>query len=128
MNDLSIPLSTLAIIFATIVAIEHLFIMCLEMFFIRSAMAKRAFGLSREFLQQKQTQVLFANLGLYNGFVGIGILWSLFLVPSDFQRLSTLFFVGFVIVAACFGAITSSKKILLTQGLPAIVAMLCICF
>ena len=33
-------------------------------------------------------------------------------------------FIGFVIIAALYGAVTANKKIILSQGLPAIIALI----
>ena len=45
-----------------------------------------------------------------------------FFAPANAQSSATLLFLGFVIAAAVWGAITSSKGILLKQGLPALLA------
>lgn len=114
----------LSTILVSLVALEALFIMILEMFFTQTAMARQAFDLSAEYLAQKESRVSMANQGLYNGFIGVGIFCSLFLLNGVAQLTMLYLFVGFVVVAAVFGALTANKKILLTQGLPAILAMI----
>lgn len=106
-----------------IVAIEHLFIMLLEMFFIQSDLAKKAFNMETKILQIKEVQVLFANQGLYNGFLAAGLFWSLF-SPSELKLPLQFFFLGCVILAAIYGSFTSSKKIIIKQGGPAILALI----
>ena len=121
-------MSILANILIIIVIFEHFFIMALEMFMIPSNIAKRSFGLSDEFMQQKNVQTLFSNQGLYNGFLALGLLWAWFIAPSIAQYQATLLFLGFVLTAAIWGAITSNKAILIKQGLPALLAILAVIF
>ncbi len=113
----------LATLLALIVAAEHFFIMYLEMCKIPSAQAARIFGLPDEFMQQKRVQVMFSNQGLYNGFLAAGLVWALFFAPEDAARSATILFLLFVLTAAAWGAKTANKKILLTQGLPAALAL-----
>ena len=54
-----------------LVAIEHLYILVLEMFLWTRPAGLRAFGLTQEFAEQ--TAVLAANQGLYNGFLAAGL-------------------------------------------------------
>ena len=119
-------MSLLLSILVLIVALEHLFIMWLEIT-VPSPRAARAFNISLEKLQQPEIRTLFANQGLYNGFLAAGLIWSLiwslFAAP-DLARPLPAFFLGCVISAALFGAYTSSKKILWVQGAPALLAFL----
>ena len=115
-------MSLLLSILVLIVALEHLFIMWLEIT-VPSPRAARAFNISLEKLQQPEMRTLFANQGLYNGFLAAGLIWSLFAAP-DLARPLQAFFLGCVITAALFGAYTSSKKILWVQGAPALLAFL----
>ena len=119
-------MSLLLSILVLIVALEHLFIMWLEIT-LPSPRAARAFNISLEKLQQPEIRTLFANQGLYNGFLAAGLIWSLiwslFAAP-DLARPLQAFFLGCVISAALFGAYTSSKKILWVQGAPALLAFL----
>lgn len=106
-----------------LVAAEHIFIMLLEMFYIKSAVAKRAFGVDSKLLERKEVRVLFANQGLYNGFLAAGLLWSFF-VPEAMVIPLRIFFLACVIVAALYGSITANKKIIVKQGGLAILAMI----
>jgi putative membrane protein len=119
-------MSLLLSILVLIVALEHLFIMWLEIT-VPSPRAARAFNISLEKLQQPEIRTLFANQGLYNGFLAAGLIWSLiwslFAAP-ELARPLQAFFLGCVISAALFGAYTSSKKILWVQGAPALLAFL----
>ena len=64
--------------------------------------------------------VLAMNQGLYNGFLAAGLAWGLIAGRRDVK----LFFLGCVIVAGVFGAVTAKPSILLTQALPGAVALL----
>ena len=114
----------LSIILVSIVALEALFIMVLEMFLTQTPLARRAFDLSADYLAKKEARVSLANQGLSNGFIGVGIIFSLLVLSGEAQLQMLYFFDGFVIVAAIFGALTANKKILITQGLPAMLAMI----
>ena len=67
-----------------------------------------------------QTAVLAANQGLYNGFLGAGLVWGLVSNKRDVVFL----FLIFVIVAGVFGAATAKPSILVTQSLPAVIAFI----
>ena len=108
-----------AIIMVAFVAIEHLYILVLEMFLWTEPAGLRAFGLTPELAEQ--TAVLAANQGLYNGFLAAGLIWSLW--EKDDGLSLQLFFLGCVIVAGVFGALTAKPSIFFVQALPAILAM-----
>ena len=102
------------------VAVEHLYILILEMFLWTKPAGLRAFGLSPEFAEQ--TAVLAANQGLYNGFLAAGLIWSLVLKEEGISV--RLFFLCCVIIAGVFGAVTAKPSILFVQGAPALVALI----
>jgi putative membrane protein len=102
-----------------LVAVLHVYILVLEMFLWTTPRGRRAFGLAPEFAEA--TRVLAANQGLYNGFLAAGLAWGLLLGPDG--RHVVLFFLGCVIVAGVFGAMTASRKILFVQAVPAVIAM-----
>ncbi|CBW28869.1 MULTISPECIES: DUF1304 family protein [Haemophilus] len=68
-----------------------------------------------------KAKVVFANQGLYNGFLAAGIIFG-----YAINQISVIyFFLGCVIIAAVFGAVTTKNKgILVKQGLlPAVLAI-----
>lgn len=101
-----------------LVAIEHIGILILEMFFWNHPIGQRIFGMTPEV--SSASAVLAANQGLYNGFLAAGLLWGLF---SD-NRSVQLFFLGCVVAAGVFGGLTAKTSILFTQALPALVALI----
>lgn len=116
----------IALILSWIVAFEHLFIMILEMFFSTTSTAQNAFELKPEFLNQKEAKSLMANQGLYNGFIGVGLMVVLLILSGAALKSMLLLFTGFVFIAAVFGSLTAAKKIILVQGLPALLAFVAI--
>ncbi|WP_274571400.1 DUF1304 domain-containing protein [Neisseria leonii] len=116
-------MQTLATVLTLIVAAEHFYIMYLEMCKIPGPQASRIFGLPEEFMRQKRVQVMFSNQGLYNGFLAAGIIWAQFFAPDNARTSATVLFLAFVLTAALWGALTSSRNILIKQGLPAALAL-----
>ena len=113
-------LKTTATAFVAFVAIEHLYILVLEMFLWTKPAGLRAFGLTQEFAEQ--TAVLAANQGLYNGFLAAGLIWAL--SKKDEGTSLRVFFLACVIVAGVFGAITAKPSILYVQAAPALIALI----
>lgn len=110
----------IAKILIAIIAIEHLIILWIEMFGWESVGKKVFTSLPQDLFTP--TKILAANQGLYNGFLSAGLVWSLFISDAIWQNNVALFFLGCVIIAGIYGAVTSSKKIFFVQALPAIVA------
>ena len=100
------------------VALEHFWILVLEMFLWTKPLGRRTFGLTPELAQA--SKVLAMNQGLYNGFLGAGLIWSL--VAGN--RSVAIFFLICVIVAGVFGAFTAKRTILWVQAAPAVAALL----
>jgi len=108
-------------VLVALVAVEHVYILILEMFLWTTPRGRKAFGLTPEFATA--TKVLAANQGLYNGFLAAGLFWSFFPSAASGGNALQVFFLGCVIVAALFGAATAKRSILVVQGGPAIVAL-----
>lgn len=104
------------------VALEHLYILWLEMFAWETA-GKKAFKGSMPDELFKPTKKLAANQGLYNGFLSAGLIWSFCVSDVIWQKNIAVFFLSCVIVAGIYGAVTASKKIFFVQALPAIIAL-----
>jgi putative membrane protein len=111
-------MSVVAGILVALVAALHLYFLVLEMFLWTTPQGRAAFGTDPEFAEASKT--LAANQGLYNGFLVAGLVWGLVADKYDV----TLFFLLCVIVAGLYGAATVSRKILVVQALPAVVALL----
>lgn len=107
----------LAKLAALFVAIEHIGILALEMFFWDHEVGRKVFNMTPE--QSAETAVLAANQGLYNGFLAVGLLWGIFAKKRDV----IIFFLGCVIVAGLYGSATAKFSILYTQAVPAAIAL-----
>ena len=108
-------------IFVAIVALEHFYILWLEMFAWTTRGRKVFTSLSGDLFEK--TKVLAANQGLYDGFLAAGLTWSLFIHDNVWSTNVALFFIGCVIVAGIYGALTAHKSIFYKQALPAIAAL-----
>lgn len=112
-------MSIFTTVLSILVALEFFYIMYLETFATASASTARVFGMSQEELKNKNLNTLFKNQGVYNGLIGLGILYSLFYNPSMILPIMV-----YIIAVAAYGAATSNPKILLTQGGLAILTVL----
>lgn len=115
----------IANILIAVIALLHIWFLILEMFLWDKPIGMKTFGNNAE--KAKLTKVLAQNQGLYNGFLAAGLLWSLCASASFSLQLAN-FFLGCVLVAGLYGAMTASKKILYIQALPALIALLAVNF
>ncbi|HVD98169.1 MAG TPA: DUF1304 domain-containing protein [Cytophagaceae bacterium] len=103
------------------VALEHLYILWLEMF-AWTTRGKKTFKSLPEDMFEK-TKALAANQGLYNGFLAAGLIWSLCICNMEWSQNVAVFFLSCVAVAGIYGALTAQRSIFFIQALPAIVAL-----
>ncbi|MCJ1779726.1 DUF1304 domain-containing protein [Mammaliicoccus sciuri] len=115
-------MSILATIFVVIVAVEHLYIMYLETIATNSKKTAETFNLKQQELKDKNIQTLLKNQGIYNGLLALSLFYGAFLSSSPKEFVAVLLI--FIILAAIYGSLTSSKSIILKQGGPAIIALI----
>jgi putative membrane protein len=115
-------METIAKILKALVAVEHLFILYIEMF-AWETLGKKTFKSLPENLFAP-TKALASNQGLYNGFLAAGLIWTFFINDNSWNAAISMFFLGCVIVAGIYGALTATRKIFFIQALPAILAFL----
>ncbi len=108
----------LAFIAVIIVAGLHFGFLMLEMFYWDHPVGQKIFSMTAE--ESAKTAVLAANQGLYNGFIGAGLVWGAIAGKRDV----TVFFLLCVIVAGVFGGVTAKPTIFLTQAAPGAIALL----
>lgn len=113
-------MDVVAYVLVGLVAALHLYFLVLEMFLWTKPLGRKTFGNTAEFAEA--TQVLAANQGLYNGFLVAGLVWGLVAQRWDV----CVFFLGCVIVAGVYGAITVSRRILVVQAVPALLALVAV--
>lgn len=109
-------------IIIALIALEHLYILYIEMFAWETRGKKAFKSLPPELF--RPTRALAANQGLYNGFLAAGLIWSLLISDAVWQRNTALFFLGCVAVAGVYGALSASKRIFFIQALPAIIGFI----
>ncbi len=105
-----------------VIALIHIYILILEMFLWDKPQGMKAFGTTPAFAAESKT--LAANQGLYNGFLAAGLIWGIWLGEAGDPI--KIFFLLCVAVAGAFGAVTVSRKILLVQTIPAVVALVAV--
>lgn len=110
----------LSAILIALVALLHLYFLWFEMF----AWESRGPKIFRSFPKEMfpVTKSMAANQGLYNGFLAAGLLWTFFIGDPIWRDNVALFFLGCVVVAGVYGALTVERKIFFVQALPALIA------
>jgi len=106
-------------IIVVIVVLLHLYFLVLEMFLWEKPIGLRTFRQTHE--AAKASKVLAANQGLYNGFLAAGLIWGLLLGSAGLSI--KVFFLGCVLIAGLFGALTANRKILFIQAMPAAIGL-----
>ena len=104
------------------VAFLHLGFLYLEMFLWTTPKGQKIFKIDAEF--SKKSAALAANQGLYNGFLAAGLIWSLIAADNNQSFQLKIFFLGCVLVAGIYGAITASKNIIFLQAMPALITLI----
>lgn len=117
-------MSLLTVLLVALVAIEHIYILILEMFLWTKPRTRKIFGFSK--VEAEKTVVFAANQGLYNGFLAAGLIWGLLHSDIVYGEQIQIFFLSCIIVAAIYGGYSVKRSIILVQGLPAIVALLAV--
>lgn len=112
----------IALLLTVVIIIEHVFIVWMEMFAWETA-GRKVFGGALHKDLFKPTKTLAANQGLYNGFLVAGLIWSFLISDLQWSFNIRLFFLGCIVVAGTYGALTASKKIFIVQALPAVIAI-----
>ncbi len=102
------------------VALFHIQVFMLESFLWQTPKAMKAFGTNPK--TAEITRPLAINQGVYNLFLSAGLFLSLILKDdSAFQ--AKLFFLSCVVVAAITAGVVVSKRIMVIQGLPAVLGI-----
>lgn len=107
-----------------IIAIIHCYIFWFEVFKWEIRGPKVFPSFPRDLFPK--TKALAANMGLYNLFLGLGLLWTFFIENLEWKDNISLFFLGCVTIAGVFGALTAEKKIFFIQALPAVTGIVLI--
>lgn len=111
----------LSTILVAIVAIEHVYILVLEMFQWMKPRTMKTFGIQPEHAEIMKT--LAANQGLYNGFLAAGLFYGIFATIPQVAFQFKIFFLLCVVVAGIYGGMTVKPRIAIVQALPAGIAL-----
>ncbi|MGM9902937.1 membrane protein [Enterococcus sp. 10A9_DIV0425] len=106
----------------TLVALEFFYIMYIETFATTSQTTSRVFKMKAEELQRPSVQTLFKNQGIYNGLLGIALLYGAYL--SEAPKEITGLLLVYILLVAAYGSITSDRLIIIKQGGLAFIALI----
>ena len=107
-------MNIISIILTVLVAVLFFYIMYLETFVTDSDSTSRVFNISKEELERPSLNTLFKNQGVYNGLIGVGLLYGTFFSKNPKEVVGML--LVYIILVAIYGGLTSDKKIILKQG------------
>ena len=113
-------------IFIGLVAAIHIYILWMEMFAWESKGPKVFRSFPKDLFPK--TRMMAANQGLYNGFLAAGLIWTFLIENVEWSNNVALFFLGCVMVAGIYGAMTVDKKILFVQTIPSLIPFILILF
>ena len=116
-------LAIIRLLLVLFVIFQHIYIAIMEMFFYDGGAIQRNFVLNEEFLRDERVKKMIVNQGLYNGFLAMGLIWSIF-EKGLFQIQLLTFFLSCITCAAIYGGMTISKKIFFLPGLPAAIDLM----
>ena len=117
-------MNTLTTVLAILVALEHLYIMFLETIATSSESTSRVFSISVDQLKSKTIATLLKNQenqGVYNGLIAVLLLVAVWQQDLLWTRL----LLGYVVLVALYGSLTSKPNIILKQGGLAIIGLIC---
>jgi putative membrane protein len=114
-------MATLANAMVALVAALHVYFLVLEMVLWQKPLGLKTFRNTPE--KARDSAVLAANQGLYNGFLAAGLAWGLLHPDPALAWQIKTFFLLCVIVAGAYGGFSVSRRIVVVQALPAAVAL-----
>ncbi len=112
----------IACFFTVITLLIHVYAMILEMYLWTKPIGLKTFKMS--LAKAEGAKVLAANQGFYNGMLAVGLLVTFF-IPDTTAALAIRFYcLSFIVAVSLYGAYSVSYRILFTQGLPALLALI----
>ncbi|MBJ7654435.1 DUF1304 domain-containing protein [Weissella confusa] len=115
-------MNILIAILSILVALEFFFIMYLETFATTSSCTAETFSMSKDDLQNEKVNTLLKNQGIYNGLIGVGILYLLIFTQNYNNSLFAIML--YIILVALYGSFSSgNKSIFFKQGTLAVIVV-----
>ncbi len=114
-------MKTVGLVLVALIAVLQFYIAWFEMFAWTSRGPKIFDTFPPELFEQ--TIQLAANQGIYNAFLAVGLVWSLFIKEEKWQFNIAVCFLVFVAVAGVVAAMTVALKSGLPQFIPASIAL-----
>lgn len=102
-------MNIISIILIVLVAVLFFYIMYLETFATDSDSTSRVFNIDKEELKRPNLNTLFKNQGVYNGLIGVGLLYGTFFSKNPKEIVGML--LVYIILVAIYGGLTSEKKL-----------------
>lgn len=115
-------MSIISTILVLLVALEFLYIMYLETIATSSTKTSKTFNISTQKLKDEHVNVLLKNQGVYNGLIGLLLIYCVFFTSHPKEICIPLLI--YTIAVAIYGGITSNLSILLKQDTLPILALL----
>lgn len=117
-------MSSIIQILIALIAVIHCYIFWFQ-FFSWEKVGQRVF---KSFPPQlfRDTKILAANQGLYNGFMAAGLIWSFWIEDPIWSMNIAVFFLTGVVVVGIYGAVSAERRIFFVQALPALIALMLI--
>ena len=119
-------MNIISIILTVLVAVLFFYIMYLETFATDSDSTSRVFNIDKEELKRPNLNILFKNQGVYNGLLGVALLYGSFFSKNPKEIVGML--LVYIILVAIYGGLTSDKRIILKQGGLPILALISLFF
>jgi len=115
-----------AVVLVGLVALEHVYLLLVEMFLWTSPGIRRTLGMTSGFA--RESIPLAARQGLHNGFLAAGLIWGLTHPNGSFGHQIQVFFLACVLIVAIYGIGTEKKTIFYVQGITAAAAWIAVLF
>ena len=115
-------MNILIVILSVLVALDFFFIMYLETFATTSSRTAETFSMSKNDLQNEKINTLLKNQDIYNGLIGVGILYLLIFTQNYNNSLFSIML--YIILVALYGSFSSgNKSIFFKQGTLAVIVV-----
>ncbi|HFN9841202.1 TPA: DUF1304 domain-containing protein [Staphylococcus aureus] len=115
-------MNIISIILIIFVALEFFYIMYLETFATTSRKTSETFNISVDKLKDKNINVLLKNQSVYNGLIGVLLIYSLFFSSNSKEICAAI--LVYIIGVAIYGGLSSNISIFFKQGTLPVLALI----